>query len=95
VLRTSLALVLAVGSISAAAQQNLPPVQYDERGVPTCPSDLDLRNLDVRLSATVRRPENEASVRQEQRLAIHCRMAGSRYTEKDWERLRAVLRGER
>jgi hypothetical protein len=88
-------LFLASAFNMAFAQQKLPPVQYTEIGVPACPTDLDLRNLDVRLSAVLHHPDNAHSVRVEQGRAVSCRTAGARYTEQDWKRLRAVLRGER
>jgi len=87
-------LLAAVSTLPAFAQQQLPPVQYSQVGAALCPTDLDLRNLDVRLSSVINRPGNEQSVRSEQRKAVLCRTTGSRYTDKDWRQLRAVLRGE-
>ena len=86
-----LAGVLLVSNQLASAA--LPALQYID-GRPACPSDLDIRNLETRLSAVVHRASNEARVRQELQKATTCRQVGARYSEVDWKVLQAVLRGE-
>lgn len=90
------ALVLALallGLTSVATGQDLPPVRYVD-GAPACPSDLDIRNIDTRLSARVISPANEQTLRAERRKAVQCRQSNKRYSEKEWRRLEAVIRGE-
>jgi len=77
----------------AGIAQELPPVRYTN-GIPQCPSDNDLRNLDVRLSAVIHTPRNADSVRKEIHRAQTCRRVGTTYSAADWKRMEAVVRGE-
>lgn len=88
--------LVALLSLSAAAvvsAQTIPPVRYLD-GTPACPLDLDIRNIDTRLSALVVPADNQRALVQERAKAVQCRFNGGQYSEGDWKRLRAVLRGE-
>jgi hypothetical protein len=61
---------------------------------PRCPSGLDIRNLETRLSGRIPAAANSDAVKLEIIKAKECIAIGSRYTETEWKRLRAVLRGE-
>lgn len=71
----------------------LPPVRYVD-GVPACPSDTDIKNIDTGLSSRVSSPSNEGTLHSERQRAVRCRMVGLQYTPADWERMKAVIRGE-
>lgn len=92
-MKTALLAVSLAAVAAASPAQQLPAVIYVD-GRPQCPTDLDLRNIETRLSARTAKPGNQTSLRAEQMLAINCRMNGTRYSESDWQRLRAVVRGE-
>lgn len=79
--------------ITAAEAQNIPPVQYVD-GVPACPRDQDIKNIDTRLSARVVRPKNEGALLMEKSKATHCRQVGGRYSQADWKRMNAVINGD-
>ena len=87
------ALTSAVLSAGAQEVHELPPVRYID-GAPACPSDTDIKNIDTRLSSRVSAPSNEISVRAERQRAVRCRTIGSRYTPADWERMKAIIRGD-
>lgn len=89
----SAALFLAVGFASAQEVHEIPAVQYVD-GVPACPSDTDIKNIDTRLSSRIASPTNEGTLRSERQRAVRCRTIGLRYAPADWERMRAVIRGE-
>ncbi len=89
---TSLLLTLVISG--AAVAQNLPPVEY-VNGAPQCPRDLDIKNMETRLSARVVPADNAAEVRQEIAKATHCRRMGLRYGPDDWKRMNAVTRGDK
>jgi hypothetical protein len=92
---TVLALLLAIPIAPAAlAQSELPPVRYNQYGAPQCPTDTDLRNMDVRLSALVVPADNKAALIAERTKAQACRRSGGTYTHRDWERMRAVTNGD-
>ncbi|HEY8361044.1 MAG TPA: DUF4124 domain-containing protein [Ramlibacter sp.] len=77
---------------SAAPPRPAPAHVVDpDRG---CPSELDVRNIEAAMSARVV-VKRQASLRQELRKAAACR-SGSHppYTSAEWDRMRAVLRGE-
>ena len=87
------ALTSAVLSTGAQEIHELPPVGYID-GSPACPSDTDIKNIDTRLSSRVSAPSNEVSVRAERQRAVRCRTIGLRYTAADWERMKAIIRGD-
>lgn len=78
---------------AAHASNTLPPVQYIG-GTPACPSDLDIKNMETRLSARVVAPDNASSLHLEKAKAMTCRTAGGRYSQDDWKRMKAVTRGD-
>lgn len=86
-----LAALAIVGAVHA--NNALPPVQYIA-GAPACPSDLDIKNIETRLSARVVPPDNAGSLHQEKAKAMTCRTAGGRYSQDDWKRMKAVTRGD-
>jgi hypothetical protein len=59
-----------------------------------CPSDLDLKNIETRLSGQVIPARNRTALHQERWKALECRAIGARYDYHAWNRLEAVLRGE-
>jgi hypothetical protein len=59
-----------------------------------CPSDLDVQNIDTRLSGHVVPAKNRAALHYERSKALRCRSFGGRYEHDDWKRLAGVLRGE-
>jgi hypothetical protein len=87
--------MLTTAFLSASAQEvhELPPVRYIG-GAPACPSDTDIKNIDTRLSSRISAPLNETSVRTERQRAVRCRMIGSRYSPADWDRMKAIIRGD-
>lgn len=88
-------LVFSIAMMSTSwAQDNLPPVQRTQFGAPKCPEDNDIRNIDVRLSARVVPPKNQAALQVERAKAITCRRSGGEYTPRDWDRMRAVTSGD-
>ena len=89
--RIEILAALVVGGAAWATE--LPPVQY-VNGIPACPSDQDLKNIDTRLSARVIPADNRAALQQEKAKATRCRMTGTRYLEFDWKRMEAVIRGD-
>lgn len=95
----TIAMLLSIGTVATAYAQidrpDLPPVQYKEFMAPRCPTDTDIRNLEVRLSSRTREPENAAQVRAEKAKAEACRRNGGDYTRAEWERMRAVTNGDK
>lgn len=98
------ATVVDVGTMNVAEatrQTEGPLTRHDERlssesqqAQPDCPSALDIRNLETRLSGRMPAPSNAQSVRLELVKARSCTTLGLRYEKTEWARLRAALRGE-
>lgn len=63
-------------------------------GPGACPGELDLRNIETRLSGQVVPAKNRAALYHERWKAQQCRVVGGRYGHEDWKRLEGVLRGE-
>jgi hypothetical protein len=87
-------LALLASAATSAYAQDLPPVRYNQFMSPLCPTDNDIRNIDVRLSARVVTPQNQIALTAERVKAIACRQTGGQYTSNDWERMRAVTNGD-
>lgn len=83
---------LAVAGVAHA--NGLPPVQYID-GVPACPRDVDIQNIETRLSARVVPADNLSALNQEKAKAVRCRTLGGRYSQEDWKRMNAVTRGDK
>lgn len=90
--RMYLVVCLLAGGV--AHGNGLPPVQY-VNGAPNCPRDLDIKNIDTRLSARVVPADNMAALHQERDKAVRCRTLGTRYSPEDWKRMNAVIRGDK
>jgi hypothetical protein len=59
-----------------------------------CPSDLDLKNIETRLSGQLLPVGNRRALHHERWKALECRAIGARYDYGAWKRLEGVLRGE-
>jgi hypothetical protein len=92
-MRLGLYLLASMVLAGAANAQKLPPVQYID-GAPACPRDVDIANIDTRLSARVIAADNQMALHQEKAKAIQCRMIGARYSGEDFKRMHAVTRGD-
>jgi hypothetical protein len=62
-------LFLTVGSASAPEVRELPAVQYVD-GVPACPSNTDIKNIDTRLSSRIASPSSAGRFRAERHLTL-------------------------
>lgn len=93
-MRSGLFLLAAMSLAGVVHAQKLPPVQYIE-GSPACPRDIDIGNIDTRLSARVIAADNQMALHQERAKAIQCRMIGARYSQEDFKRMQAVTRGDK
>lgn len=93
-MRSGLYLLTVMLLAGVAHAQKLPPVEYID-GTPGCPRDLDIANIDTRLSASVIPADNRMALHQEKAKAVQCRMIGSRYSQEDFKRMQAVTRGDK
>lgn len=90
----TLALAAYLCTAAALAAETLPPVQYTPNGAYKCPRDIDIKNMDTRMSALVVPAKNLVALQHERAKAVTCRMTGAQYTPEDWKRMNAVLRGD-
>ncbi|WP_048441785.1 hypothetical protein [Caenimonas sp. SL110] len=93
-MKKTTSLLVTVVVSGAALAQSLPPVEY-VNGAPQCPRDLDIKNMETRLSARIVPADNAAAVRQELAKAAQCRRMGLSYGPDDWKRMNAVTRGDK
>ncbi len=89
-----LAVIPYLCTAAALAADNLPPVQRTQYGAPKCPTDLDIKNMETRMSARVIPAKNRVALEAEHAKAHLCRRAGTEYTPDDWKRMKAVTRGD-